>query len=175
MGHGMARLAAPTALSSICVVLNSWQIGVQHVFTILQSPQAMQAEAGTCATATKSPKLEPNWPWSPQADGSRDGSRGASGSSKWSWLCHYVARNNNFTSNFKQNWNETKPWQITCEYAWKVHWTLWPRKKCVCLGGDFNQHTATSCSKLHFPVSNLSTWQLRVFHWLTLWTSNKSI
>ena len=53
----------------------------------------------------------------------------------------------------------------------------------VWAGGDFNQHTATmprdlettSCSKLHFPVSNLSTWQLRVFHWLTLWTSNRSI
>lgn len=55
--------------------------------------------------------------------------------------------------------------------------TLAPEK----MGGDFNQQTATmprdlettSCSKLHFPVSNLSTWQLRVFHWLTLWTSNK--
>ena len=179
--HFLARLAAPTALSSICVVLNSWQIGVQHVVTILQSQQGMQADAGTCATATKSPKLEPNWPWSHQADGSRDGSRGASGSSKWSWLCHYFARNNNFGSSkirLKQNRDKSlvnMPEKYTGHFGPAKNASVWA-------GGDFNQHTAimprdletTSCSKLHFPVSNLSTWQLRVFHWLTLWTSNKS-
>lgn len=139
----------------------------------LQS-QAMQAEAGTCATAAKSPKLEPNWPWSHQADGSRDGSRGASGSSKWCWLCHCVARDNNFSSNkirLKQNRDKSlvnMPEKYTGHFGPAKNASVWA-------GGVFNQHTATmprdletaSCSKLHFPVSNLSTWQLLVFHWLT--------